>query len=398
MSRISTIGAFQHGLGMMQRLTAAIDRTQRQLTTGRRLLAPADDPIAAARALGLRESLSRLEQFDRNASMAQNRLGFEEAALKSVGDVLQRVRELALQAANASQSDESRHMIAVELRQHVDALVELANQQDGNGRFLFSGNQDGVPPVARNGDVFTYQGDDGQRQIRIGEERLVADGDPGSDVFFRIRDGNGQFTVTAGAANAGTGVAGPGNVAAGATWAGGEYTVEFVDAGTYEVRDAGGTVVATGPFGPGTTLAFAGIELAIDGQPAAGDEFLVRPSTNRDIFSTVAALADAIDGPVGDDAARAALTNEINAGILSIDQALGRVLDVQTRVGSRLSAIEGQLEANDAFALGLQETLAGIEDLDYAEALSRLGMQLTMLEAAQKAFVETRNLTLFSIL
>lgn len=398
MSRISTIGAFQQGLDMMQRLQSALDRTQRQLTTGRRLLSPADDPIAAARTLGLRESLARLEQFDRNANMARNRLSFEESALQGVTNVLQRVRELALQAANASQSDESRHMIAVEMRQHVDALVELANQQDGNGRFLFSGHQDGVPPVARSDGTFAYQGDDGQRRIQIGDERLVADGDPGSDVFFRIRDGNGRFAVTAAAGNTGTGVAGAGNVAAGATWAGGEYTVHFVDETTFEVRDAGGTVVSGGAFEPGATIAFAGIEVAIDGQPAAGDEFLVRPSVNRDIFSTVAALADAIDSPVGDDAARAAMTNRINAGILSIDQALGRVLDVQTRVGSRLSAIEGQVEANGAFTLGLQETLGDIEDLDYAEALSRLSMQITMLEAAQKAFVETRNLTLFNVL
>jgi len=398
MTRISTSGAFRQGLEMMLRLQAAVDRTQRQLTTGRRLLSPADDPIAAARSLGMRESLSQLEQYDRNATMAKNRLGFEETTLKGVTDVLQRVRELALQAANGSQSDESRHMIAVELRQHVEALVELANQQDGNGRYLFSGHQDAVPPVGRNGNAFVYQGDDGQRSIRIGDDRLVADGDPGSEVFFRIRDGNGRFAVVAGAGNAGTGVVGPGSVDPGAAYDGEAYTVRFVDAATWEVEDSGGTVVATGSFANGDSIAFAGIRFPIDGQPAAGDEFRVRPSAPRDMFSMVAALAEAIDTPAGDDAARAAVTNRINEGLLSLDHALGRVLDVQTRIGSRLSAIESQADANGALALGLEETLAEIEDLDYAEALSRLSIQITMLEAAQKAFVETRNLTLFNVL
>lgn len=398
MSRISTSGAFEQGLNMMLRLQAALDRTQRQLTTGRRLLSPADDPIAAARSLGLQESLSRLDQFDRNATMARNRLSFEESALENVTGILQRVRELALQANNATQSDESRHLIAVELRQHVDALVELANQKDGNGRFLFAGHLDGVEPVVRVAGGFAYQGDAGQRLIRIGENRQVADGDPGSEVFFRIRDGNGTFAVTPAAANTGSGVAGAGSVLDAAAYDRGDYTIHFIDAASYEVRDGGGAVVASGAFESGGSIAFQGISVTIDGTPAANDEFTVRASANRDLFSTVAALADVIDTPVGDDTSRAALNNRINAGLLSLDQALGNVLDVRTQVGSRLSAIDNQADSNGAFALGLKETLADIEDLDYAAALSRLGMQLTMLEAAQKAFVETRGLTLFNML
>ncbi len=398
MTRISTSGAFEQGLSMMLRLQAALDRTQRQLATGSRLLSPADDPIAAGRSLGLRESLSMLEQFDRNGTMARNRLGFEESALQSVTNVLQRVRELALQANNGTQTDESRHLIAVEMRQHVDALVELANQRDGNGRFLFAGNRDGVEPVVQNGSAYAYQGDQGQRFVRIGDNREVADGDPGSDVFFRIRDGNGTFAVDPGAGNAGTGVAGPGSVLDAALYDRGEFTIRFADPGNYEVLDAGGAVVAAGTFESGGSIAFQGISVTIDGQPAANDEFAVRASRNRDIFSTVAALADSIDTPAADGVARAALNNRINAGLLSIDQALGNVLEVRTKVGSRLSAIDNQADSNGAFALGLEETLAEIEDLDYADALSRLSMQLTMLEAAQKAFVATRNLSLFSTL
>ncbi len=398
MTRISTSGAFEQGLGMMLQLQAALDRTQRQLSTGNRLLSPADDPIAAARSLGMRESLSMLEQFDRNANMARNRLSFEEAALQSVTNVLQRVRELALQANNGTQTDESRHLIAVEMRQHVGALVELANQQDGNGRFLFAGNRDGVAPVVQSGSTFSYNGDDGQRSIRIGDNREIADGDPGSDVFFRIRDGNGTFAVVAAAGNGGTGVAGAGSVLDPALYDRGEYTIRFIDPANYEVLDSGGTAVANGTFASGDSIAFQGIAVTIDGQPAANDEFTVRASRNRDIFSAVAALADSIDTPTADAAAQATLNNGINAGILSIDQALGNVMEVRTQVGSRLSAIDNQTDSNGAFALGLKETLAGIEDLDYAEALSRLSMQLTMLEAAQKAFVATRSLSLFNTL
>ena len=137
--RISTSGAFQRGVSLMQQIQAALDRTQRQISSGRRLLSPSDDPIASSRTIELRETLSRIQQFERNGNIARNRLGFEESALSSVNDVLQRIRELALQANNATQSDETRRLIAAEVREQLDQLVQLANQQDGNGRFLFSG-------------------------------------------------------------------------------------------------------------------------------------------------------------------------------------------------------------------------------------------------------------------
>ncbi|MGH8192869.1 MAG: flagellar hook-associated protein FlgL [Woeseiaceae bacterium] len=396
--RISTSGAFQQGLSMMLQLQAALDRTQQQIASGRRILSPADDPIAAARSLKLRESVSRLTQFDRNATMATNRLSYEESALQSVNNVLQRVRELALQANNATQSNESRQLIAVEMRQHIDALVQLANQQDGNGRYLFSGNRDGIEPVVRTGASFAYNGDQGQRFVQIGENRQIADGDPGSAVFFQIRTGNGTFSIAADPANAGTGVAGPGSVLDPTQYDRDDYTVRFVDPQNYEVVDSGGTVISAGAFQSGDSIAFRGIAVSIDGQPAPNDTFLVQASRNRNVFDMVAGLADSVDLQVGDDVARADMTNRINAGILGIDQALGAVSDVRTQVGSRLSAIENQVDSNSAFALGLKETLAGIEDLDYAEALSMLSIQATMLEAAQKSFLKTRDLSLFNFL
>jgi flagellar hook-associated protein 3 FlgL len=396
--RISTSGAFQQGLSMMLKLQSALDHTQKQITSGRKNLTAADDPFAAARSLNLRESMSRLEQFDRNATMATNRLGYEESALTSMGNILQRVRELALQANNATQSAESRALIAVEMRQHADALFQLANEKDGNGRYLFAGNRDATAPVAKTGNTFTYHGDQGQRLIRIGENRQIADGDPGSAVFFQIRNGNGSFSIEAGTANSGSGISGPGSLVDPAQYDQDDYTVRFIDPANYEVVDSGGAVISSAAFESGDTISFRGIEFSIKGEPAANDEFAVLPSRYEDIFTTVASLADSVDTPITDDASRAAMTNRINSEILGIDQALGKVLDIRTQIGSRLSAIETQVDSNSAFALGLEETLGEIEDLDYAEALSRLSVQATMLEAAQQAFVKTRGLSLFNYL
>lgn len=394
--RVSTSGMFTNGLQLMQRLQSALDQTQRQISSGRRVLTPSDDPIAASRALEIRESMSRLDQFDRNANIAQNRLSQEESALSSVNNVLQRVRELALQANNASQSNESRQMIAVEMREQLDNLVQLANQKDGNGKFLFSGNLDDTQPVTRMGSLFSYNGDQGQRYIQIGEGRQVADGDSGAAVFFGIRNGNGTFSTSAASANTGTGVLGAGSLIDPTAWNQDQYTVRFIDQSNYEVLNSAAAVVSTGTFQPGDTLAFSGIEFRIDGQPQGGDEFIAAPSRFEDVFAVVDQLAAAVELSVTDDVSRATLNNRINSGLLNIDQAIGNVLDVRTQVGTRLAAIEDQVDSNGAFKLNYQETLASLEDLDYAEALSRLSMEMTTLEAAQQSFVRTQSLSLFN--
>ena len=394
--RVSTRGSFLQGLNMMQKLQSSLDHTQRQISSGRRLLTPSDDPIAASRALEMRESIDRLTQFDRNAGIAVNRLSQEEAALNSVNNVLQRVRELALQANNATQSNDSRRLIGVELRQQLDQLVQLANQKDGNGSYLFSGNHTDTQPVSRSGSSFSYNGDQGQRLIQIGEGRQVADGDSGAAVFFAIPDGNGTFSVTDGSSNTGTGVIGASSLMDPTAWIPDQYTVRFIDSNNYEVLDSSAAVISTGTFQSGSTIAFNGIEFSLTGVPQGGDEFNLAPSRNQDMFSAVSQIITSVELGVSTDPMRAAQSNGINIGLLNLDQAIGNILDVRTQVGSRLSAIDSQLDSNGGFALSYQQTLASIEDLDYAEAISRLSIESTTLEAAQQSFIRTQSLSLFN--
>ena len=394
--RISTYGSFLTGLHAMQRLQEALDFSQRQISSGQRILAPSDDPIGSARAIELGEALSRLQQFDRNGTIAESRLSQEEVALNSANNVLQRVRELALQANNATQSNETRSLIAVELREQLDNLLQIANQQDGDGSYLFAGNLEETQPVSRMGSTFTYNGDQGQRQIQIGEGRQIADGDSGSRVFFEMRTGNGVFSVMPAASNTGNGVIGPSSVTNPTLYDQDQYTVRFISPGNYEVYDSGAGLVSAATFAPGDNIAFRGIELTINGQPNAGDEFIVPPSGLQDIFTSVNELATAIEQPVFDDVSRTAMSNNINVNLLNIDQALGNILDVRTQVGARLAALENQADNNSAFALTLQSTLADIQDLDYAAAISRLSAEAITLEAAQRSFIRTQQLSLFN--
>jgi flagellar hook-associated protein 3 FlgL len=383
-------------LNAIQDVQRRIVETQTQVSTGRRVNSPSDDPIAAARIAELDASLSRLDQYQANSTIARNQLGLEEEALAGTIDALQRVRELALQANNASLSEADRDIVAAELREHVEALRSLANTKDANGRYLFGGYKEASEPftVSASGAV-AYNGDQGQRTVQVGNSRFVAISDSGAEIFAKIPTGNGTFTVAAGAANAGTGVLGAGTLANPAAWVRDTYTIDFITPTTYEVRDGAAALVSSGAFTPPQqSIQFLGIDVPIDGEPAAADTFTVAPSAQRDMFATINALAASLETNTN----RTRLHNEVGQLLQDIDQAAGHAIQTRAEIGSRVRALDEEASLSDGFRVQLGETISNIRDLDYAEALTRLSQQLFGLEAAQQAFARTQGLSLFRYL
>jgi flagellar hook-associated protein 3 FlgL len=370
--------------------------TQEQVSTGLRVNSPSDDPVAAARIAQLDSSLSRLDQYHANSLFARNQLGLEEEALTEAIGNLQRIRDLTLQANNASTSAADRQIIAGEIKQQKLALLALANTTDVDGRHLFGGYRETATPfVADASGAIVYNGDQGQRTLQISDSRFVPINDSGADVFQRIAEGNGTFVLATGVANTGTGTLGSSSVVDATSWVPDAYTVTFLSPTSYEVRDSGNAVIATGAFTPGHTLAFAGIEFRLDGQPAAGDTFTVAPSGQRDMFATVDRLVTAIESPGGNPADRARMNSDIGQRLGDLDNALAHLIEKRGEIGARVRALDQQESLNADFAVHLKTTLSSVRDLDYAEALSRLSQELFGLEAAQQAFARTQSLSLF---
>jgi flagellar hook-associated protein 3 FlgL len=399
--RVSTNQMQRLGVNAILEQQARVSRTQLQLSTGRRLLAPADDPAAAARVLDLRETLETTRQYQRNADAALARLGLEENALVGVANILQRVRELALQANNDSQNDTTRAYIAREVRELLGELIDLANTRDANGEYLFAGYRGTTQPFVpdASGGV-TYNGDDGSRLAQIGPTRQVATGDSGTEVFRAIKNGNGTFKAAADGANTGSGVIDAGTLVDPTAYVAQNFRIQFTSSSTYDViNDTTGTTVLSGqPYASGAAIAFNGLEVRIEGVPAAGDRFTVTPSTNQNLFTTVRNLAAALEAGSTTAAVRAQFHNTVNGFLADVDRALENILDIRARIGARMNAIENQKDANDGYALGLNELASLLEDLDFAEAAGRLNLQLTALQAAQQAFLRVQDLSLFNFL
>jgi flagellar hook-associated protein 3 FlgL len=184
--RISTSWAQQLGLNSMLDQQAKLNKAQMQLSAGKKILAPSDDPSAAARAVDLNQNISQTEQYQRNIDVARQRLSLQDGLLQNAVDILQRVNELGIQGLNATNSPSDRNAIATEMEGLKDQLVAIANSRNANGEYLFAGFKSDAQPfdkVPAPGGGYAYGGDGNQRQIQIGTDRWVADGNPGESVF-----------------------------------------------------------------------------------------------------------------------------------------------------------------------------------------------------------------------
>lgn len=123
-----------------------LDRIQQQLSTGKKITTPSDDPIVASRALEMRTNVSETQQYEKNVEDASSWMDITETTLQNMGEVLQRARELAVQGANGALSSEDTSAISTEIEQLKQQLVQLSNTTYA-GRYIFSGFKTDQPLV-----------------------------------------------------------------------------------------------------------------------------------------------------------------------------------------------------------------------------------------------------------
>lgn len=395
MSRISTAAMHQSALqGILDR-NAALVKTQNQIASGKRINSPADDPSGAVRALDIDRALAESQQFKRNSDVVTNRLTYEEQTLADMTNLLQRARDLTLQGANATTDAGGRAAISQEISARLDDLVAMSNRKDANGEYLFAGFQTQTQPFARSGTAVQYLGDLGVRYVQTSPTQKVADGHTGIDVFMNVVNGNGTFVTGANAANTGSGIIDSGSVINPAAWVSGNYSVHFTSATAYEVLDSTNAVVTTGTYTSGGAITFNGAQLSISGAPATDDRFSVTPSTTEDMFTTLQKLVTTLSRPGITQADRAQLSTEMGATLSQLDRALDHVSGTRSTVGARLSGLEQSADSRADQDVELSKALSELRDLDYAEAITRLNVQLVGLQAAQSSYTKMSQLSLF---
>jgi flagellar hook-associated protein 3 FlgL len=148
-------------------------------------------------------------------------------------------------------------------------------------------------------------------------------------------------------------------------------------------------------FRPGSSIEVAGMSVRISGQPAVGDRFFVETTNKQDMLTTVQRIADGLNNldPAVDPQSFQELLDDSLTGL---DNATNSILSTQAEIGARLNTIDSTRSLHDSLTLEAKSLLSDIEDLDFAEAASRLSFQSFLLEAAQQSFVRVSGLSLFN--
>jgi flagellar hook-associated protein 3 FlgL len=409
--RISTNQFYQSGINAVGKQQTQLLQVYQQISSGRRMVTPADDPLAAAQAINIAQSKSLNERLAENRTVARQNLGLEENTLNAATNLMVDIKTRLTEAANGTLSDADRETLASVFSNLKENMLALANATDGSGQYLFSGHQGTRAPfnVNGNGDV-QWQGDQGKRLIQIDQTRQVSTADDGKTVFMTASPGDRTYITAASASNLGSAIlSDPVVTDPNGAHVGMDFVIEFSGTPaqhTITVLDKAGAVV-DGPFGPTAYDASAsklalpgGMEVQLQGDPADGDRFELKSVQGEDlnIFETLDKLAAALATPTaGDPAAAAKLRNVVNESAARLNANYNAMLTVRSSLGSRMSEIEMLDASGEQRGLGYSNELSRLQDLDLYTSTMNLEMRRSGLEAASLAFKKIQSLSMFLI-
>ena len=417
--RVSTANMYDNSLRNLNARQKSLVDLQENLTTGKRVVRPSDDPVAAAQAERAQTRLARNETDVRALNMQRNSMALAESTLGQAGDAMQEFRALVVNAGNGAYTQTERNAIAQQLVSLRDQIINYANRKDSNGLPLFqalgSAQQPfpGLPPFA---------GLPGQVANGTTSIANVLDG---FAAWTNVPTGNGVFTVDVGAANQGKAWADVGQVtnpSAFAASATDNYRVVFggtPGALTYDVLDTA-TMTSVLPAVPppplpftastSTTsqtvnLAFDGISIGIGGVPAPGDTFDVArnsatPATQSNVFDVLDNIISAVRNGSNPDGSTASgpLTHALTRGLAEIDASMNRMQAARGFAGDLLNVADRIENDLGARAIQLEADRSRAEDLDMIQGISDFQNQQVGYEAALKSYASVQKLSLFNFI
>lgn len=157
-----------------------------QLSTGRRVNNPSDDPIAASRAVVLSQAQTKSSQYATARSFADQSLSMEENALSSVTSSITKAQEIIVAASTGTLNDEDRASYATQLQGVRDQILSQANSKDGTGRYIFAGYKTDAAPFTDTAGAVAYVGGNDAISQKVDDSRTITVGDAGNSVFMAI--------------------------------------------------------------------------------------------------------------------------------------------------------------------------------------------------------------------
>jgi len=400
MIRVSTADLYLNSQNAINADQSAMMTTTAELSSGKQINSPSDNPVGAAQAALLQSDLTQLGQYKSNQAQATQLLNNASSTVTQALNVMQSVQTSLVEAGNGTLSDANRSAIAAQLQQDLNQLVGLANTSDGQGGYLFGGSVNSTPPFVQSGNNVTYVGDDLVPGLQISQTRSEQVKYSGAAVFMSIPTGNGTFVTAANTNNAGTAAISTGTVTDPSALTGDQYTITIGAGGaTYTITQTPpGTTGPSLPYsnnGP-TTLPIPGMQVTLSPGAQPGDTFTISPSTNQSIFSVIASAITALQTPTTTAAAATGVSAAITTALSGAQQAISSLSTTQSSMGAQLAELNTYGTVNSDQTLQDQTQMSSIVDLNYAQGASELSQQQTEYQAALQSYAAISKLSLFN--
>lgn len=423
--RLASANAYDSTVSTLADIQSAYAAQVDRVSSGKRVLKASDDPIAAASAERAMSRISQLQAEQRALNVQKDGLATAESTLGDAGTLLNRFRELAVSAGNASNNATDRTSIAGEMQSIRDQVFSLANTRDSNGIYLFSGLESGkvqgvtTPAFTTSGAPpalqYQFNGTPGQNLPTQGSVPFTLDGNA---AWMQVPKGNGVYDVTLGATNTGKIATDMGQFST--TPTGGaltnSYQISFTvnpttpATTTYNVVDptAPAVNIATGTYVEGQPIAFTdatpvpavNVTLTVNGVPATGDTVDIAPYTiatganpaNASLFEL---MDKAITG-ISNNASSSPMIDQTIAQTLDrIDAGMSKLETTRAQAGVWLSRADTVTSANDGQAIQLETDRSNAQDLDMVAGTAQQQKLSTGYQIALQSYASIHKLSLF---
>jgi flagellar hook-associated protein 3 FlgL len=362
-----------------------LDKSQQQLASGKRITRPSDDPVSVATDLQLRANLAQFKQYTRNIDDGLSYLATVDSVLQSGNNLFQHLREKAIQGGSDTLNSSNRHDIWQDVRVVFDQMVSLSNTTF-KGEYIFSGTRTQTPPyqVVEGADNITTQLD------------LSTIGVPIQLVDMNITDAN----TPSGIPNAKSIL--PGSVQVAGYTEGTDYSIDYHN----------GTITFTPPAtNPLIDAAGTGIDITYSWLRRS--EFDLDGVVNREVAeNTVARLNTTVSDAYG--ASNEVTTwdgiitlmeglhlndgAKVRGSISELDESLDRHLAAQATNGARTNQYDASKDRIANANLSMTDLQSQIEDVDFAEVVSKMQMQQAVYEASLQVSARSIQQTLLNFL
>lgn len=433
--RIATSTIYDNQTASIDNLVAQQQQYGAELSSGKHLNAPSDDPTQISQDLSVRTSIAQENQAAQNIQNASSQLTTVDGALSSLSDIMQSARSLAVQAGAGVINASQRQALANQVDGLLQATIGLANTKYA-GKYVFAGSANPTAaPVTANGQPVTsvsfngnlasqteqlYNGQSVSTSVSVQQAFNFKSPDGSPDIFqtlMTLRDTIAKGTVTSESAN---GV----NKANTAFSAGPVPPAQAINAAgllkTALAPDANGNVNVsiTSPQAPGgvtiaipATSTVPAIVAAINAQTGAtGVSASFDYKQQRLILSSASGNFQITDVPsAGAPTAgnfveafglqgQADLTTDASRQLGDIDRATQSLLNARATVGGTLQSLTALGNAVGSQAVNDTKVQSGIEDADIAKVISQFSQTQTALQAAYGTTTRLESKTLFDYL